>query len=1495
MPLVALYSEALFNTASPPTLQKNQAVTILDSDQTTLAALYQDDAGTTTLGNPVTTTNNGTLVFRAPPGTYYPQISGVTGDPIIVGLAYTELSTARTPLPHATSHENGGSDALVLAESQITNLLTDLAAKAPLTSPALTGTPTAPTASNGTNTTQLATTAFVLANAGAGAVTSVAGRTGAVVIGESDVTNLTSDLSSTLKKANNLSDLTSQATAQINLGLGTAATQNKVPAGSVGVLDATSAIPESQITNLSADLAAKELGVIPTTTKTSAYTAAASDYVLCDTTTASFVVTLPTAPADRTRVGAKMIAQTSTNTVTLTCGGSDHFNIATGSTTYAIKLLNQGTILQYKASSAVWIIVSDDLPLGQLDLRYVGVDTTAVNVANHGIVGNGTDESAAWATLIASLPVNDKWDIYLPPTTAGYVLDAGQVVIPASTPGVTFRGDFGRTIIQLKAGSSNNLSTKALFNCNANGNILFRDLVFDGNQSAYSAAASGAYAITTGVPPSTAAIGTVAERCVFQNWGWGCFNGFTSSIKTTHKVTRCFFENCGVLATGAVTLVQVTLGQVENCVFDSCAGTHIAGKDIRNNYLKNGVNGSNTATNIAVISLRNNGNCTGCVLDLWSLSIPIYLTGILIGGAGSVAGCTIQTLGAAGMTGAAGISWVGSNPAAISGCEIDGCMDACIGGLNAAVTGNLAVTGCALYGGDGNAVTGNYAIYLPAGSANWAISGVSASGFTGPQEVVHLAGKGTFSGNSLYNNNLSASGHAQIAVVGGSGVALNSNNISAAGSSSDWLNIDAMSTGVSAIGNNLSGTGAATLTDNGTGTWVETNPGYNAHSVATWAPSTFYAKQDIVAFGQALWSCTVAHTSGAAFSYSTDWTLIASTGRRVFDVTNYGADPTGVNDSAPGIQAAINASLATGSGGQVYVPPGNYLLNSLNVGAALTGSNFACFGVDLAGYQTTNSASFVQPAANATVVVAMNNPVAWITVGVILIAGGVSNYTVTAISGSNITLKNNNNGTAYSPGTTVPINTVFQNNGAYVAPSLVCGDVHGGLYPASGGSEQTYGVQFTAGGSLVAGNWLMYWGGTPNGSIGGFQISSFLVNQNVVGGVLLLAGCGAYDVHHIFVRGGANSPTTPTPLAAVSSGLNTASGIVSAVNFNGGSNFCWVGHMSHIYTNSGGMDGICVNEGANSRTVLDKCETHTAGRYGLYAGQRSRVYRHFSQASTAAGYYMQGAWLIDCDSENNGTNEIICNSATSNGTGSPANYAMIQGGILRGTPTTGQTELNSALIYVQNAHGGLIISGVGMVAGAGTSEPLYIDSGIASGSTVLMTGCTMNPATWSNSSAVPTGVNLNGFGGFTNGTNSGFSPNTSMTTATYDAAGVAQQLLGTTATQTTTNKRVTKRVLALSANSATPTINTDNCDVVHITGQTAAITSFTTNLTGAPVDGDTLRISVTGTASIALTFGASFESSGTQTLPTTTTGTTRMDLGFIYNTETSKWRFVGAA
>jgi len=113
--------------------------------------------------------------------------------------------------------------------------------------------------------------------------------------------------------------------------------------------------------------------------------------------------------------------------------------------------------------------------------------------------------------------------------------------------------------------------------------------------------------------------------------------------------------------------------------------------------------------------------------------------------------------------------------------------------------------------------------------------------------------------------------------------------------------------------------------------------------------------------------------------------------------------------------------------------------------------------------------------------------------------------------------------------------------------------------------------------------------------------------------------------------------------------------------------------------------------------------------------------------------------------------------------------------------------------------------------------------------------------------------------------------------------------------QTLSNKRITRRVVTVTQ-SATPTINTDNTDVAYITGLAQAITSMTTNLSGTPVNGDSLIISITddGTGR-AITWGASFESSGNVTLPTTTVVSTRLDVGFLYNTVTSKWRCVAVA
>jgi hypothetical protein len=115
-------------------------------------------------------------------------------------------------------------------------------------------------------------------------------------------------------------------------------------------------------------------------------------------------------------------------------------------------------------------------------------------------------------------------------------------------------------------------------------------------------------------------------------------------------------------------------------------------------------------------------------------------------------------------------------------------------------------------------------------------------------------------------------------------------------------------------------------------------------------------------------------------------------------------------------------------------------------------------------------------------------------------------------------------------------------------------------------------------------------------------------------------------------------------------------------------------------------------------------------------------------------------------------------------------------------------------------------------------------------------------------------------------------------------------VVGTSDTQTLTAKRVTPRT-GTTTSSATPTINTDNVDFYSITAQTEAITSFTTNLSGTPTESQKLWIAITGTAARAITWGASFEAS-TVPLPTTTVTTARLDVGFVWNSVTSKWRCV---
>lgn len=132
------------------------------------------------------------------------------------------------------------------------------------------------------------------------------------------------------------------------------------------------------------------------------------------------------------------------------------------------------------------------------------------------------------------------------------------------------------------------------------------------------------------------------------------------------------------------------------------------------------------------------------------------------------------------------------------------------------------------------------------------------------------------------------------------------------------------------------------------------------------------------------------------------------------------------------------------------------------------------------------------------------------------------------------------------------------------------------------------------------------------------------------------------------------------------------------------------------------------------------------------------------------------------------------------------------------------------------------------------------------------------------------------------------------TTLSRSAAGVLAVegvvIPSISSTNTITNKRNTKRSLQ-SSNDTTFDIDTDLYDYAEDTGLTGGVT---VTWSGTPTLGQTLWVAITGTAARAITWDTDFESS-TATLPTTTVTTARLDIGFIWNSATSKFRCIAVA
>lgn len=120
-------------------------------------------------------------------------------------------------------------------------------------------------------------------------------------------------------------------------------------------------------------------------------------------------------------------------------------------------------------------------------------------------------------------------------------------------------------------------------------------------------------------------------------------------------------------------------------------------------------------------------------------------------------------------------------------------------------------------------------------------------------------------------------------------------------------------------------------------------------------------------------------------------------------------------------------------------------------------------------------------------------------------------------------------------------------------------------------------------------------------------------------------------------------------------------------------------------------------------------------------------------------------------------------------------------------------------------------------------------------------------------------------------------------------------VVGTTDTQTLTNKRHTPRIYTTSSIAGTPGVLTpeiDTYDYFEITAQAAAL-NIANHSTSSPTGGESIVIAITSDATPrALTYGTNYVAKGGVALPSTTVASKTTTLGFKWNAGLTKWNLL---
>ncbi len=617
--------------------------------------------------------------------------------------------------------------------------------------------------------------------------------------------------------------------------------------------------------------------------------------------------------------------------------------------------------------------------------------------------------------------------------------------------------------------------------------------------------------------------------------------------------------------------------------------------------------------------------------------------------------------------------------------------------------------------------------------------------------------------------------------------------------------------------------------------------------------------------GEALIATGSSTAAWSSVNGTTDWFNV---------VTEYGADPTGTNDSTTALQNALSAASAAG-GGTVYVPAGTYKISSeltIYSGVVLQGSGPDSSIIE----QTSTTANGLYALTQRYMAIRdlqILGPNSGSGTGIYLDTSGsaVANcqysnlliqrfgtdgiYINTPIASTFDAVRSQNNGQHgfhLSSGTSVSMSACYGagntdagyyfNTMTYCSLTGCAADSNGaGYWLTSGGNITLTGCGCEAPNqSNVTYNGYSYVasGGTEFAFIGCYSTGNPIIAYWFTAGTTLGLVQSSRE---------ANPAVGATASIQVDSGCTATiifPSTVTAPNYLGNTNFF---NINGVQTYGTGTTSIRVSRGATTNYGSMVLSTAGSDQWGFEMLNNSTNDLHIRDSSDAHDMLIgeQHAavpniqLLSDTKSFGNGIGVIGIGNANAVPNNNPTGGIIlyVDSDVLKWRDPSGNIyELN-----IQTTGGVLAVSSGG--TGATTLTGLVVGNGTSSLTAV----------------SAPTGT-----------------------------------VVGTTDTMTVSNKRITRRVVTVTQ-SATPAIDTDNTDVASITGLAQPITSMSTNLTGTPVDGDTLIVRITDNGiTQAIAWGSSFEPS-TIAPPSTTVASAMIMAGFMWNIATSKWRCIAVA